>query len=443
MFQIAVFGGTPESLPAEVKSLGSDIIYYAYDAEKILDMLEPTPGLILCYPSPEMPALEIAQSLRMNYPDLPVFFIASDKKDFDKKKLVKNGFSGAYLLPWEKADFLRSLKEEAVYSMQPELRDYKPIKVVDLHQGSVLDFGVRIFLPRNNKLLPFASAGDPISEEKYSKLTESNLNTLYVHKDDVQKFHQYTADVFKKLLRPNAMSETEKQEKLERSVRELISDMFIEDTRENTFSKSQTLLKEVKEIINILITDEHADLLKKINMIINQEENFYLHLSNVSTYAGLFSIIIGMEKPEELALAGLLHDIGKINLPPEIVNLEMSQMGKEALEAYKNHPKYSLDVARLKKIVLPDRVSKAILQHHEAMNGSGYPSGLEAARISKEGRLLAIANTFDHMTSLKPDEKTLTPREAIIKLHEVNSSDPGRMILDIEMLKKLKEFFIK
>lgn len=443
MFQIAVYGAGPAQLSDDVKSLGSGIMYYEYDAEKMMDALEPTPNLILCYPSAEMPALEIAQTIRMNYPEMAVFFIASDKKDFDKKKLIKNGFTDAYLLPWEKADFLRSLKEEAVFSLQPELRDYKPIKVVDLHQGSVLDFGVRIFLPRNNKLLPFASAGDPISEEKYNKLNESNMNTLYVHKDDVQKFQQYTANVLKNTMKSGTMSETEKQEKLERSVRELISDMFIEDSRENTFGKSQSLLKEVKEIINILLNDEHSDTLKKINMIVNQEENFYLHLSNVSTYAGLFAIIIGMEKPDELALAGLLHDIGKINLPPEIVDLDKSQMGKDALEAYKNHPKYSLDVAKLKRIVLPDRVSKAILHHHEAMNGTGYPSGLEAQRISKEGRLLAIANEFDHMTSLKPDQKSLTPREALIKLHEVNAADPGRMILDIEMLKKLKEFFIK
>ena len=119
------------------------------------------------------------------------------------------------------------------------------------------------------------------------------------------------------------MSETEKQEKLEKAVRELLSDMFIDDMRENTFTKSQGLLKEVKEIIHILISDENADLHKKIGLITNQEENFYLHLSNVSTYAGVFAIILGFEKPEELALAGLLHDIGKINLPVEICDLEM------------------------------------------------------------------------------------------------------------------------
>lgn len=443
MFQIAVLGGKPDQISADIKAVASGIAYYPYDAEKLMEPIEPNPDVILCFAGGELPALEIAQCLRMNYPESPVFFIATDRKDFDKKKLIKNGFSDAYLFPWEKADFLRSLKDEAVFSVLPELRNYKPIKVVDLQPGTVLDFGMRIYLPRNNKLLPFSNEGEPVSIEKMAKLNENNTNTLFVHKDDVDKFYKHTADTFKKLMKPNVMSETEKQEKLEKAVRELLSDMFIEDMRENTFTKSQGLLKEVKEIIHILIADENADLLKKIGQITNQEENFYLHLSNVSTYAGVFAIVLGLEKPEELALAGLLHDIGKINLPVEICDLDMSQMGPDALAAYKNHPKYTLDVVRLKKMVIPDRVSKAIVQHHENMNGTGYPAGLEGSRISIEGRLLAIANTFDHLTSLKSDKKSLSPREALLQMCDENSKDPGRMVLDIEFLKKLKVFFIK
>jgi putative nucleotidyltransferase with HDIG domain len=444
MFRIAAFGAGPEQIPVGVKSIASSIDYIAYDAETIMDMLVENPDVILCYPPKEgMSALEIAQSLRMNYPDTPLYFIVNEKKDFDKKKLIKNGFTEAYLLPWEKADFMRSMKEEAVYSVLPELRDYKPIKVVDLVPDSVLNFGLKIFLPRANKLLQFSSSGDPVSAEKMAKLEESSLNTLFVHKDEVESFRKYTADTLKKLMKPKAMSETDKQEKLEKAVRDLISDMFIEDNKENTFAKSQALLTEVKAVINSLIREENEDVVKKLGTIIHQEENFYLHLSNVSTFAGLFAIVLGFEKPEEMALAGLLHDIGKINLPVEIAELEVSQMGAHALEAYKQHPKYSIEVAKGKKMVLPERVTKAILQHHEAMNGSGFPSGHDATRISQEGRLLAIANTFDHLTVLRPGEKSYNCAEALLKMVDDNSKDPGRMILDIEMLKKLKTFFIK
>lgn len=444
MFSIFIFGANQDQIPAELKGLATSITCEDMYTDKILEPLDPNPNMILCYAAESsFSTLEIAQTLRMNYPDLPIFFIATDRSDFDKKRLVKNGFTQAYLLPWEKADFLRSLQEESIFSVIPELRDYQAIKVVDLTPGTVLDFSLKAFLPRNNMLVTFSAEGVPVSPEKFSKLYENKMNTLFIHKDEIEKFRQYTAETFKRLLRPNQMSETERQQKLEKCVRDLISDMFIIDTKENTYGKSQSLLNEVKEMIKLLITDENADLVKKLDTLVNQEGSFYQHLSNVSAYAGLFAMILGFEKPEEMSLAGLLHDMGKINLPPDIAELNEEDMGPHAQESYRKHPKHSIDVAKFKRISLPDSVMKAILQHHEAMNGSGYPSGLAGARISKEGRLLAIANTFDKMTLLRQNEKTLTPAEALLKMIEDNSTDPGKMLLDLEMLKKLKTCLIK
>lgn len=444
MFNILVFGTNSDQIPEELKTLANNVEIVGYDSEKLMEPSEPVPSLILCYPHQgEMSTLEIAQTLRMYYPELPIFFIASEKKDFDKKRLVKNGFTQAYLLPWEKADLLRSLKEESIYSVVPELRDYQVIKVVDLTPGTVLDFSLKVFLPRNNKLVQFSHDGDPISDDKFSKLYENHLNTLFIHKDELEKFRKYTAETFKKLMMPNKVSETDKQMKLEKCVRELISDMFYEDAQENTFTKSQALLNEVKEIIKLLLSEDDKDIMKKVGTLINQEGNFYLHLSNVSAFAGLFAIVLGFEKPEEMALAGLLHDIGKINLPVEIAEMDEREMGPHALEAYKKHPNYSIDVARLKRIALPNTVINAILQHHEAMNGTGYPSGIASSKITKEGRLLAIADAFDYKTTMQPGKPAVSMGQALQDLYQENSSDPARIILDREMLKKLKDFFIK
>lgn len=446
MLKLAIFGADDSLIHPEIKKISTSIDLQSYDVEKMLDPLENTPDVIICY-SPSLDVgistLEIAQAFRTNYPELPILFVALDKKDFDKKKLIKNGFSQAFLMPWEKSDMIRAMRDEALYLIQPELRDYKAIKVVDLIPGTVLDFSLKIYLPLSNKLLHFSHAGDPVKEERHQKLLESNHNTIFVNKDEVDKFQKYTANVLKKYLKPGAISETEKQERLETCVRDLISDMFIVDTRENTFGKSQQLLQEVRAIIKIMIDESNQDLAFKLNQLINQENNFYLHLSNVSTYAGLFAIVLGIENPEEIALAGLLHDIGKINLPQEIADLEEDELGPNFLEAYREHPKYTLDIVRLKKMVLPDATMKAILQHHEAMNGTGYPSGLAGPRISMGGRILAIADTFDYLTTIKPGRKTYTPREALEHLYKENTKDPGKMILDTDILKKLREVFIK
>ncbi|MGE3609332.1 MAG: HD-GYP domain-containing protein [Bacteriovoracaceae bacterium] len=440
---IAVFGANEKQMLPELKSLTSEINYYPCTIEKLMEPIEPIPDLILCYtPSEGLQLIEVAQTLRMTYPDGPIFFMTTEKKEFDKKKLIKNGFTQAFLLPWEKSDFLASLKEEAIYSALPELRNYKPVKVIDLVPGSSLDFALKAYLPLNNKLILFSEKGESISEEKIERLTEHAFNTLFVRKDEFESFKKYTLNTLSKYLKPNALSETEKSEKLKYCIRELISDLFIEDSQEHTFAKSQSLLKDVKEIIQHLLLDE-VDYSKKIESMLNQETNFYQHLTNVSAYAGMFAIALGYEKPDQMALAGILHDIGKINLPIEFADLKVDQLGPHALEAYKKHPIFTLDVARTKKLPLPDKVMLAIQQHHESMNGSGYPEGLPGHRISIEGKILAIANSFDHLTAMEPNRKAMSLRDALIFLIEENSKDPGRMSLDIDLLLKLKDFFIK
>jgi response regulator RpfG family c-di-GMP phosphodiesterase len=441
-FQIIVYGADSSVVHPDVKDITSLIDYQKYDIDQMLEPSANVPNAILCYAPTEeagITSLEIAQTLRNVYPETPLFFISLDKKTFDKKKLIKNGFTQAFLLPWEKADLIRAMNNEVLCTLLPELRDYKAIKVADLLPGVVLEFALKVYLPKSNKLIYFSHEGDPISDDKFKKLQESNLNTLFVKKDDVYKFKDYTANVFRKLLKPGNISETDKQEKLENCVRDLISDMFVEDTKENTFASSQTLLREVKDIIKLLIEDTHEEALEKINNIINQEENFYLHLSNVSTFAGLFSMILGVPNPQDVALAGLLHDIGKINLPQDIAELEWEEMTPPQREAFKLHPNFTLDIVKLRRIALPDSSIKAILQHHEAVNGTGYPKGLEGPKISKEARVLAIANTFDHLTTLHSNYASLSPREALTKMFDDNLQN---MTLDMEMLKKLKQVLI-
>lgn len=437
-FHITIFGATREMIDQEIISLATSTEFVSYEDDAFMEPLDPVPSVIICFPPKDgLTILEVAQTVRMNFPKGNIVFVTFQKGDFDKKRLIKNGFSQAYLLPWEIKDLLGSMRNEAIYSSLPELRNYTPVKVLDFQPGTVLDFSVKAYLPLNNKLIPFSSEGMELTAEKLLKLEEYSLNTLFIPNEDIEKFREYTVQTLKKLMKPGGMSETERHAKLKHSVRELISDIFIEDNQENTFSKSQALLKEVKAIIHLLMDEKNADHLKKLNSFINQESNFYQHLSNVSAYAGLFALMLGYEKPEQMALAGMLHDIGKVNLPPEYANLTEQELSPTALKGYQNHAAFSIDVIRLKRIPLPDKVILGILEHHEAMNGTGYPVGLPGNRISYEGRLLAIANVFDKLTALNPGEKVYTPKEALEKMLEDNFRDPGRMVLDVEIIKEL------
>lgn len=102
---------------------------------------------------------------------------------------------------------------------------------------------------------------------------------------------------------------------------------------------------------------------------------------------------------EMLELAGLVHDIGKIAVPSEILS-KPSRLSPMEMELVKMHPQAGYDI--LKDVPFPMPVAEIILQHHERMDGSGYPRGLKGDEIMPEARVLAVADVLESMSAHRP-----------------------------------------
>jgi PAS domain S-box-containing protein/putative nucleotidyltransferase with HDIG domain len=105
------------------------------------------------------------------------------------------------------------------------------------------------------------------------------------------------------------------------------------------------------------------------------------------------------EKIDGLRMAGIIHDIGKIQVPAEILS-KPSKLTEMEFNLIKGHPQVGYDI--LKTIEFPYPVDKIVLQHHERMNGSGYPQGLTGKKILYEARILAVADVIEAMASHRP-----------------------------------------
>ncbi|WP_052141095.1 HD domain-containing phosphohydrolase [Pseudoalteromonas piratica] len=146
-------------------------------------------------------------------------------------------------------------------------------------------------------------------------------------------------------------------------------------------------------------------LLKMLSALSNafelRDEYTSEHQRNVSIIAS--KIARTMELPERIieavTIGGLVHDIGKIVVPSEILNKARKLMPAE-MELIKLHPKMGADIFR--DIDLPFHLTEMIEQHHERLDGSGYPNGLKGEDISLEARIIAVADTFDAMASDRP-----------------------------------------
>ena len=106
-------------------------------------------------------------------------------------------------------------------------------------------------------------------------------------------------------------------------------------------------------------------------------------------------------------MAGVIHDIGKMHIPV-VVLIKPGRLNHYEMNIIQAHPRYGHDI--LKETALPWPLSRIVFQHHERMNGSGYPLGLSGSEILMEARILAVADVVEAMTAQRPYRQHRTVR---------------------------------
>jgi HD-GYP domain-containing protein (c-di-GMP phosphodiesterase class II) len=421
----------------------AEVIFLTFDLDKLMEPLTNAPHLILCGPpTKDISIVEMGQMLSMQYKRVPLYFAAIDRVGYDRKEFVKNGFTDAYLLPMDLDVLQANAKDYFSKIANGEIKSYRAVKLLDIEPGVVLDFDTTIYLPSNNRYIKYSSAGDPIEKERLEKLNQHKMSSVYVTVDQMPKFYAFTASQLKQSASSDKLSATERKEKTEGAVRELVSGLFSTNVKEATFDHGQELLKDCREIVNSFISEtSSAEWHKRLLATMGEISSSYGHAANVSTYAALFSIGLQIGNPSDLATAGLLHDLGEGNVPAEIVAKKEEDRTKEEQALYQKHPEYTLDILMQKKLILTEPISKAILQHHENYNGTGYPHQYVGSRISREAQILALADKFDELTSAAEGKPLMSPREAIEYFKGQVAKDAKKMIFDPELLRNLLRLF--
>ncbi len=142
------------------------------------------------------------------------------------------------------------------------------------------------------------------------------------------------------------------------------------------------------------------------------------HSERVAHYARLLAIATGKYNEDELNsfhYACLLHDIGKVNIPDEIL-MKPGKLTNEEFEIIKTHP--VVGVEAIKKVQGLDQSLDVIKSHHERWDGKGYPEQLKGEEISYLARIVSIADAFDAMTSSRSYRSALTVDEAYKRIIE-------------------------
>lgn len=176
-----------------------------------------------------------------------------------------------------------------------------------------------------------------------------------------------------------------------------------------------------------------SSAINQLTGIITQVENKDLYTKNhckrVQDYSGKIANKLGLDREslENLNFASLFHDVGKIDIPLEILN-KPGRLTNNEFQKIKEHP---LKAKELIKDTYYENIGKIIEQHHERLDGSGYPYGLKGNDIVLEAKIIAVVDTFDAMTTDRPYRKAFTPEIAVDELIKLSQIHYDKVIVNV------------
>ncbi|EGW41520.1 HD-GYP domain-containing protein [Desulfosporosinus sp. OT] len=189
---------------------------------------------------------------------------------------------------------------------------------------------------------------------------------------------------------------------------ELISKYIERDSKDSL--PIDNIRSTVQQMINDLLSS--SDILGNLTEIQGYDDYTFHHSVNTT----IISLILGMasgyteQKLIELGMGVLMHDIGKIKIPEEVLNKRSPLTGAE-FEEIKRHTTYGFEILR-KNNDLSLLSAHVAYQHQEKWDGSGYPRGLKGSSIHEYGRLAAVADVYEALTSKRVYRNAIEPNEA-------------------------------
>jgi putative nucleotidyltransferase with HDIG domain len=207
-----------------------------------------------------------------------------------------------------------------------------------------------------------------------------------------------------------------------------VVDQVLEDARLGKSIDSSGAKEAVEHIIDSVI--RNRDALVCLAQIKNKDEYTALHSLNVSILSVAFgrSLILPREALQILGIGGLLHDIGKMKIPMEILN-KPARLTDEEFHQIKNHVRYGTEI--LGRIPhFPPKGVRMVAQHHERYGGHGYLKGLRGEQLSLFGQIATIVDVYDAITSDRVYRRGVLPHEAVKRMFEWSPRDFDRDLLE-------------
>ncbi len=297
------------------------------------------------------------------------------------------------------------------------VRKYYPLEVSALLAGRFPRLNLYIKREEDDDPILFRSASAPFTREEARDLAENNIRYLWLPEREYEVYRRYLVQYLPVLIQDPALPTQAKCSITYDFAIQTMQQAFDSSNTRQVIDASKGMLKHV---IDVLFSDERAS--HNFIVLASTDYALYSHSVNVCLFGmALARKALGISEEtamEEFGPGLLLHDIGKLKIPREILEKE-GKLTLEERQIIKTHPETGLEMVKEFMEVTPEAES-IILHHHERLDGSGYPFGLNGKYISTHARICAIVDVFDAISTDRPFQKRKSTFETFkVMRHEL------------------------
>ena len=255
--------------------------------------------------------------------------------------------------------------------------------------------------------------GSAIDDYIISSLLKLGIMSVYIREgsadpDDPDAILSPKAAAMVKQLRTDDRSKVTLSDSVRQRVSTGVQYIFNNTNSEELTQATNMIADSLMEAIN-----ENDAIAVDISSLKTSDEYTFKHSVDVASMGMIIAKNRGLSTKEvqQIGVSGLLHDLGKSRIPNEILN-KPGRLTEEEFEVMKTHPVLGYNMIK-DKPELSTATKLGVLQHHEKMNGNGYPLKLQGDQITPFARILSVADIYDALVTERPYKDAFSPRDAV------------------------------
>lgn len=309
--------------------------------------------------------------------------------------------------------------------------DFIGIPVSSLRLDELTEFD--LYLPGTAQRPPvlYRSAELPFTNEARERLSDNAIEYLLVRNADRAAYKRYLERNLASIVSDSSLPMETRSATLYFSAQEVVRDLMEDPRSSDLVGRSANI---VENTVRLLQTEKGS--LRHLMQVTSYDYYTYTHSVNVFVFSTALMQRLGYDEAtlQEFGQGALLHDVGKSQVDPAILNAK-GKLSGEQWEEMKRHTIYGCEILQEQGITSP-MILDITRHHHEKLTGLGYPDGLKGEEISPWARITTIADIFDALTTRRSykDAMNTFPSLQLMREHMSDDLDPAFFRTFIDMM---------